>query len=250
MKTKAALKRAGAQDPTWQKVEKCHKETTARPQDEPCRFCGKTLQTWKKLTVHLAKHMEALSLPILRLVAQRELNTDSIISPVQDPPPRTFPPVKQDLQQPFSVSSTLGQSSAAMANVSSAVLDYPNSQQSYTYNTPSNFPTYYDPRMPDLQQSSSVNLGLASGFQSSSAYQELPVTTSSYMTVPQSIEPFPAYFNALDLQTECVTQLYDMSAAETPNTGVEQQQYRSQGSASPYVRSPHQGQGGFFHQQR
>ncbi|KJZ78361.1 hypothetical protein HIM_02399 [Hirsutella minnesotensis 3608] len=90
VKTKAAMKRAGGMDPTWQKVEQCHVETSARPQEEPCRFCGKVLPTWKKLTVHLAKHMEQIALPVLRLVAAKakELDADTIISPVQDPPPR------------------------------------------------------------------------------------------------------------------------------------------------------------------
>ena len=91
VKTKAAIKRAGGVDPTWAKVEQCHRETSALPQDEPCRFCGRTFPTWKKLTVHLAKHMEQISLPILRLVAKKELDEDTIISPVQDPPPPPFP---------------------------------------------------------------------------------------------------------------------------------------------------------------
>lgn len=87
VRTKAALKRAGTADPIWQKVEQCHADTNLKPQDEPCRFCGKTFPTWKKLTVHLAKHMEQISLPVLRLVAAAELDADTIISPVQDPPP-------------------------------------------------------------------------------------------------------------------------------------------------------------------
>ncbi|GKT98769.1 hypothetical protein FLAG1_00339 [Fusarium langsethiae] len=92
VKSKAAIKKAGGSEPTWQKVEQCHHETTKKPHDEPCRFCGKTFPTWKKLTVHLAKHMEQVSLPILRLVDARasELSADTIISPVQDPPPRNI----------------------------------------------------------------------------------------------------------------------------------------------------------------
>lgn len=86
LKTKAALKRAGGADPTWQRVERCHAETTSRPQHEPCRFCGKVFPSWKKLTVHLAKHMEQLSLPVLRLVSKKDLDPDTIISPVSEPP--------------------------------------------------------------------------------------------------------------------------------------------------------------------
>ncbi|RDA85381.1 hypothetical protein CP532_6416 [Ophiocordyceps camponoti-leonardi (nom. inval.)] len=92
VKTKAAMKRNGL-DPTWQAVEKCHVETSVRPQDEPCRFCGKSLPSWKKLTVHLAKHMEHISLPVLRLAEARskELTADSVISPVLEPAARPPP---------------------------------------------------------------------------------------------------------------------------------------------------------------
>ncbi|KAF4962714.1 hypothetical protein FSARC_9275 [Fusarium sarcochroum] len=92
VKSKAAVKKAGGSEPTWQKVEQCHHETTRKPYDEPCRFCGKTFPTWKKLTVHLAKHMEQISLPVLRLVDAKasELSADTVISPVQDPPPRNI----------------------------------------------------------------------------------------------------------------------------------------------------------------
>ncbi|KAH7369032.1 hypothetical protein B0T11DRAFT_350596 [Plectosphaerella cucumerina] len=86
LKTKAALKKAGSGDPTWQRVERCHTETGNRPQQEPCRFCGRTFPSWKKLTVHLAKHMEQLSLPVLRLVAKKDLDPDTIISPISEPP--------------------------------------------------------------------------------------------------------------------------------------------------------------------
>ncbi|KAK0630181.1 hypothetical protein B0T17DRAFT_455623, partial [Bombardia bombarda] len=91
VKTKAAVKRAGNLDPTWVRVEQCHEETKLLPSDELCRFCDKSFPTWKKLTVHLAKHMEQISLPILMLVAKKDLEADTIISPVQEPPPRQFP---------------------------------------------------------------------------------------------------------------------------------------------------------------
>lgn len=123
VKTKAAIKRAGGIDPTWAKVEKCHQETPELPQNEPCRFCGRTFPTWKKLTVHLAKHMEQISLPILKLVARKDLDEDTIISPVQEPPPRSFPTTfthKPELQHPFGPSPTLPQGQHPMG--------YPNQQ--------------------------------------------------------------------------------------------------------------------------
>lgn len=70
----------------WALVEKCRQDTTKQPKDEPCRFCGNILTTWKKLTVHLAKHMEQISMPILPLVEQKQINADTIISPVVEMP--------------------------------------------------------------------------------------------------------------------------------------------------------------------
>ena len=83
-KTKAAIKKARLTEPAWVLLEQCHHETKNRPQDEPCKFCGKSFPTWKKLTVHLAKHMEHISLPILRLVEERAVDANTIISPVEN----------------------------------------------------------------------------------------------------------------------------------------------------------------------
>ncbi|TVY55193.1 hypothetical protein LCER1_G003902 [Lachnellula cervina] len=82
-KTKAAIKKAQLTEPAWRMLEQCHHETQNRPQDEPCKFCGRSFATWKKLTVHLAKHMEHISLPVLNLVAVRNVDANTIISPVE-----------------------------------------------------------------------------------------------------------------------------------------------------------------------
>ncbi|KAI9642359.1 hypothetical protein NHQ30_009163 [Ciborinia camelliae] len=82
-KTKAAIKKAKNTELAWVILEKCHNETTSKPQDEPCKFCGKAFTTWKKLTVHLAKHMEHISLPVLQLIEQKNVDADTIISPVE-----------------------------------------------------------------------------------------------------------------------------------------------------------------------
>ena len=66
----------------WDLVEKCRQESTQDPRTEPCKFCGNICNTWKKLTVHLAKHMEQISMPILALVEKFPVTTDTIISPV------------------------------------------------------------------------------------------------------------------------------------------------------------------------
>jgi hypothetical protein len=76
----------GTTEDVWTIVERCRRDTTKQPKDEPCRFCGNICTSWKKLTVHLAKHMEQISMPILPLVEGKQLNADSIISPVVEMP--------------------------------------------------------------------------------------------------------------------------------------------------------------------
>lgn len=51
-------------------VNECRHETTGRPEDEPCRFCGNISKDWRKLMVHLARHMERIALPVLRLAEE------------------------------------------------------------------------------------------------------------------------------------------------------------------------------------
>ncbi|KKA28684.1 hypothetical protein TD95_003083 [Thielaviopsis punctulata] len=94
-KTKGQSKRDTAADPTTERVARCHVNTTKTPESEPCRFCGKTFPSWKKLTVHMAKHMEKISFPVIGLAAKFKLSEDTLISPVQDQP-RPFPDLTQE----------------------------------------------------------------------------------------------------------------------------------------------------------
>ncbi|KAK7745320.1 hypothetical protein SLS53_002816 [Cytospora paraplurivora] len=258
VKTKAAIKRSGGQDPTWQKVEQCHVETQARPQDEPCRFCGKTLLTWKKLTVHLAKHMEAMSLPILRLVARQELEPDSIISPVQDPPPRSFPPAPavRPERQTFHPSPSASQSPMQHQPDTFSYLSY--QQSPYNYQTEATFTdSFYDASMHGVTLPNAMNVGLqpgmGAGFQGQGAYSSLPVTTGPFAAAPgdfitslQQVEPFAAFMNPLGVQNVPRNQIYDTSL-DAVSTGGEP--YAPQGSISPYSRSPLPGQGGSYSNQ-
>jgi hypothetical protein len=106
-KTKAAIKKARGTEPAWIMLEQCHHETQNKPQDEPCKFCGKSFNTWKKLTVHLAKHMEHISLPILRLVEMRNVNANTIISPVEQilTPVTPISRAKMESASPFNMNS-------------------------------------------------------------------------------------------------------------------------------------------------
>jgi hypothetical protein len=106
-KTKAAIKKARLTEPAWIMLEQCHHETQNKPQDEPCKFCGKSFNTWKKLTVHLAKHMEHISLPVLRLVEARNVDANTIISPVEQilTPVTPIGRAKMESASPFNMDS-------------------------------------------------------------------------------------------------------------------------------------------------
>ncbi|KAF2435721.1 hypothetical protein EJ08DRAFT_579689 [Tothia fuscella] len=64
-------------DDVWALVDKCHKDDIKHPEDEPCKFCGNICSSWKKLTVHLAKHMEQITMPVLVLVEQKRVAGDN-----------------------------------------------------------------------------------------------------------------------------------------------------------------------------
>ena len=70
-------------DYVWKLVEECRHETPKNPKDEPCKFCGNMCSSWKKLTVHLAKHMEQISMPVLDVVQERAVTPETIISPIE-----------------------------------------------------------------------------------------------------------------------------------------------------------------------
>ena len=82
----AKPKVTAAEDKVSQMIKSCKKETTKQAIQERCRFCGDVCNSWKKLTVHLARHMEQLSMPILELVKQKDVSADTLISPLQDRP--------------------------------------------------------------------------------------------------------------------------------------------------------------------
>lgn len=70
-------------DQVWRLVEECRHETPKNPKDEECKFCGNICNSWKKLTVHLAKHMEQISMPVLNVVKQKDVTPETIISPIE-----------------------------------------------------------------------------------------------------------------------------------------------------------------------
>ncbi|KAI1399344.1 hypothetical protein F4819DRAFT_420145 [Hypoxylon fuscum] len=256
IKTKAAIKKAGGGDKTWLKVEQCHVETSAKPSDEPCRFCRKTFPTWKKLTVHLAKHMEHISLPVLKLIDKKELDADTIISPVQDPPRPNFPiPAVKQEPPSFVPQSDSGPSIPIPIDYSQpGNINYGVSMQPP--------PTYYGQHpiaqpYPEMPGSSMLMASNYNNVQQSQPpqpqYHPLPVTTGpydpSYMAIPpqqDGLEPFPQFDpNPLGIQDLSGSLGYDNLANAGMQPNVDQ--YGSHpGSVSPYHHSPHQGHGTFY----
>ncbi|KAH7031353.1 uncharacterized protein B0I36DRAFT_323742 [Microdochium trichocladiopsis] len=264
VKTKADVKRAGASDPTWSKVEQCHTETGVKPMEEPCRFCNKTFPTWKKLTVHLAKHMEHISLPVLKLVAAKDLDADTLISPVQDPPPVNFgslnnaqPQVKQeprgyDMSGQF-VATTPGDLTYAQQHEFGIGM-----MPSTTYAQPMDSSYYADPGL-GQQPGFMLNQVPHDMAQAQAPYQ-MAVTngahfdgTSSFVNMANpDMEAFPNFqTNSLGIQNAPGQALVYDGLMANPNVQTMHPsvpQYSHQGSASPYSRSPHQGPMQFYPQ--
>ncbi|EXJ78328.1 hypothetical protein A1O3_09489 [Capronia epimyces CBS 606.96] len=66
----------------WRLVDSCRNETSNKSRDEPCRFCGNVCSSFKKLSVHIGKHLEQIAMPVLQLVSMREVAPDTVVSPV------------------------------------------------------------------------------------------------------------------------------------------------------------------------
>ena len=93
-------------DQVWKLVEECRHETPKNPKDEACKFCGNICNSWKKLTVHLAKHMEQISMPVLGVVRQKEVTSDTIISPIEQRVISQQNSISPTAQSPFTHTSS------------------------------------------------------------------------------------------------------------------------------------------------
>lgn len=85
------------QDSVWTLVEECREEEPKSPKDEPCKFCGTVCSSWKKLSNHLAKHMEDIAFPVWKVVLQSDVSADTPKSPESPAiPPQPAPIVFKD----------------------------------------------------------------------------------------------------------------------------------------------------------
>lgn len=71
----------------WSQVDECRHETKERPESEPCRFCGNISNDWRKLMVHLARHLEQIALPLLHLVEEHCSSTNEALDIYQTTAP-------------------------------------------------------------------------------------------------------------------------------------------------------------------
>lgn len=258
VKTKAALKKAGTTDPTWQRVEKCHEVTAKQPQQEPCKFCGKTFLTWKKLTVHLAKHMEQISLPVLRLVEAKakEISADTIISPVGEPPIRTTIPVTMDKQMAMGLVQGGPGQSPYLADHSQAAYHHGGPPYLYGQVVMPNGAGYvanFSNHGNTVEQSAMAvgQMDHHSYAQPNSHMQHMPPASSAYRQNPAQytmmadnngggLEPFPA-FDGLGLHSTAPggamrPPMGYPNMMEHPTASASP--FSAQGSVSPYAHSP------------
>ncbi|KAJ5491517.1 hypothetical protein N7539_003084 [Penicillium diatomitis] len=71
-----------------QLVEECKHTAGTTPAQESCPFCDNHCSSIKKLTAHVAKHMEQLAMPVLRLVMQSGVASNQMqaVQPTQEQP--------------------------------------------------------------------------------------------------------------------------------------------------------------------
>lgn len=149
----------------WRLVESCRHDTTKKPKDEACKFCGNVCNSWKKLTVHLAKHMEQIAMPVLDLVKQKEVSPTTIISPIDRPPMpgqqqsqrqlvnSQSPMVKQPNSSPYLAPNVALQPSMPSNSLSGSSNEYygATNQQTPIYDN-SSYPTHIPPQQSNVQR--------------------------------------------------------------------------------------------------
>ncbi|KAL8675869.1 MAG: hypothetical protein Q9186_007542 [Xanthomendoza sp. 1 TL-2023] len=111
-------------DQVWRLVDECRHETPKNPKDEACKFCGNVCNSWKKLTVHLAKHMEQISMPVLTVAKAKEVTPETIISPIEQ---RTS---QNNTNSPTGQSPFAAQNSSMRSSLHSSVSPFGNVSRS------------------------------------------------------------------------------------------------------------------------
>lgn len=174
----------------WKLVEECRHETPKNPKDEACKFCGNICNSWKKLTVHLAKHMEQISMPVLGVVKQKEVTSETIISPIEQRIVSQQNSISPTAQSPFTHTSSSSISPFGMPVGSVGELP-----TGFTAMTPQNnyFAGATEPQTSKFQQRVSPNTypppGPAQHLAASHAQQHRGSASGGPFPMPQSRTP-------------------------------------------------------------
>lgn len=107
----------------WRLVDSCRHEKTSDPRVEACPFCGNTCTSWKKLSVHVGKHMEQIAMPTLDLVSRRNVTKDTPISPLEPQPTNS---------QSYNMNDMSMDLDLQMSDLSPANTSYPNSSAAHS----------------------------------------------------------------------------------------------------------------------
>ncbi|OJJ46283.1 hypothetical protein ASPZODRAFT_133311 [Penicilliopsis zonata CBS 506.65] len=217
----------------WHMVDRCRHESPKNPRNEPCRFCGNVCSSWKKLTVHLAKHMEQIAMPVLRMVEERPSALPTGASPMD-----RRPPLVTASPQPISPEDKAGVGQAEYSetpvnkSASEIASDFSNMHCSPTtvavqsnellpmsaaYHASASYPAPFHRPQP-----TTIVPGNAPGGIPSSSYSQLGVlnpqvgtqlaTSMSYVPKHQNSASYPPPFNAIpNLNIPVSRSPYDLS---------------------------------------
>ncbi|KAH4991982.1 hypothetical protein HBI38_193420 [Parastagonospora nodorum] len=199
----------------WSIVERCRRDTAKQPKDEPCRFCGNICTSWKKLTVHLAKHMEQISMPILTLVEQKQLNADSIISPVVEMPDSRKLSMNPN-KSPVDNNPSRYIPNSNLAPGIDPYGQYPQDVKSETGST--GMHTYPPPQMLPYKGPQSNGV---SGYADYAVNNGVPYPIQTYPGLQQPPKPLNGYANGLQIPSQPYA---NGQYGITPVTAVQQQQ--------------------------
>jgi hypothetical protein len=216
-KNKVSASAQAEDDEVWNLVAMCRHETHARPRDEPCKFCGNVLSSWKKLSVHMGKHMEQIAMPVLELVSMKEVNATTIISPIEQNQQKAFQmksagprhglrgPMRQPLQtgdpNSFAVMATHMSVSPALSHHDPSLSPYPHSMHSHPNSSAGHSPALgqIQPQMSQFDYNNQyyVSHGMQAPVQNSMTQSEAYVSSEAYGPTGY---PMTAQYGGLDTQ--------------------------------------------------
>ncbi|KAL8873004.1 MAG: hypothetical protein Q9174_001464 [Haloplaca sp. 1 TL-2023] len=99
--------------------------TEKQPEEEPCKFCGRKYDSWKKLCLHVATHMEQISVPTWKTVMAQDVTTPVEIAPQGTSSPVKDTPMKQDEDSSGPLSQAVSSTDVEMEDATETSSDMP-----------------------------------------------------------------------------------------------------------------------------